>query len=72
MELFSSEFLWGLSAIILIDLVLAGDNAIVIGMAARNLPADQQKKPFSGAPSAPSPSGHPPPWPSFGCCKSPL
>jgi YjbE family integral membrane protein len=30
--------------IIVIDLVLAGDNAIVIGMAARNLPKEQQKK----------------------------
>jgi YjbE family integral membrane protein len=28
----------------MIDLFLAGDNAIVIGMAARNLPAHQQKK----------------------------
>jgi YjbE family integral membrane protein len=31
-------------AIIVIDLVLAGDNAIVIAMAARNLPAHLQKK----------------------------
>ena len=31
-------------AIILIDLVLAGDNAIVIALAARNLPAHLQKK----------------------------
>jgi len=42
--LFSPEFWSGLLAIIVIDLVLAGDNAIVIGMAARNLPAHQQKK----------------------------
>lgn len=33
-----------LLAIILIDLVLAGDNAIVIALAARNLPKDLQKK----------------------------
>jgi YjbE family integral membrane protein len=33
-----------LLAIILIDLVLAGDNAIVIALAARSLPADLQKK----------------------------
>lgn len=44
MEFFTTEVLWSLLAIILIDLVLAGDNAIVIGMAARNLPAEQQKK----------------------------
>lgn len=42
--LFTPEFWSGLLAIIVIDLVLAGDNAIVIGMAARNLPAHQQKK----------------------------
>lgn len=44
MEFLSSEFLWALMSIIFIDLVLAGDNAIVIGMAARNLPAEQQKR----------------------------
>lgn len=44
MELFTVEFLYALLSIVIIDLVLAGDNAIVIGMAARNLPKDQQKK----------------------------
>lgn len=44
MELFSAEFFSALLAIIVIDLVLAGDNAIVIAMAARNLPAHLQKK----------------------------
>ena len=43
MELFSAEFFSALLAIIVIDLVLAGDNAIVIGMAARNLPKEHQK-----------------------------
>lgn len=38
------EFLTALLAIIMIDLVLAGDNAILIGLAARNLPKQQQKK----------------------------
>jgi YjbE family integral membrane protein len=38
------EFLTALLAIIVIDLVLAGDNAILIGLAARNLPKHQQKK----------------------------
>lgn len=44
MELFSAEFFSALLAIIVIDLVLAGDNAIVIGLAARNLPKQHQKK----------------------------
>src|SRR5262245_3867504 len=39
MELFSAEFFAALAAIIVIDLVLAGDNAIVIALAARNVPA---------------------------------
>lgn len=44
MEFLSGEFLTALLSIIVIDLVLAGDNAIVIGLAARRLPKDQQKK----------------------------
>lgn len=44
MEFFSPEFLSALAAIIIIDLVLAGDNAIVIALAARDLPADLQKR----------------------------
>ncbi|WP_270169699.1 TerC family protein [Paenibacillus sp. SYP-B4298] len=44
MELFTPEFWSALLAIVIIDLVLAGDNAIVIGMAARNLPKENQKK----------------------------
>jgi YjbE family integral membrane protein len=44
LELFSPEFFSALLAIVVIDLVLAGDNAIVIAMAARNLPAHLQKK----------------------------
>jgi YjbE family integral membrane protein len=42
--LLTPEFWTGLLAIVVIDLVLAGDNAIVIGMAARNLPTHQQKQ----------------------------
>ncbi len=38
MELFSAHWWSALLTIILIDLVLAGDNAIVIALAARNLP----------------------------------
>ena len=44
MELFTTPWWSALLAIILIDLVLAGDNAIVIALAARNLPLHLQKK----------------------------
>lgn len=44
MELFSAPWWSALLAIVLIDLVLAGDNAIVIALAARNLPPHLQKK----------------------------
>jgi YjbE family integral membrane protein len=37
------DFLSALLAIVLIDLVLAGDNAIIIGIAARNVPKDKQR-----------------------------
>ena len=43
-ELFTAPWWSALLAIILIDLVLAGDNAIVIALAARNLPPQLQKK----------------------------
>ena len=44
MDPLASSFWSGLTAIILIDLVLAGDNAIVIALAARNLPRHLQKQ----------------------------
>ena len=44
MEFLSAPWWSALLAIILIDLVLAGDNAIVIALAARSLPPDLQKK----------------------------
>ncbi|NBW79031.1 MAG: TerC family protein [Betaproteobacteria bacterium] len=44
MELFSTAWWSALLAIILIDLVLAGDNAIVIALAARQLPPHLQKR----------------------------
>ncbi|MDO7905432.1 TerC family protein [Paenibacillus sp. JX-17] len=44
MEIFSLEFMLLLLNVIFIDLMLAGDNAIVIGMAARKLPKETQKK----------------------------
>ena len=44
MQFIDTDFLSGLLAIVLLDLVLAGDNAIVIALAARNLPRQIQKK----------------------------
>jgi YjbE family integral membrane protein len=44
MEFFTPEFLPALAAIVVIDLALAGDNAIVIALAARNLPAALARK----------------------------
>jgi len=44
MEFLSTHWWSALAAIIVIDLVLAGDNAIVIALAARNLPAHLQRK----------------------------
>jgi YjbE family integral membrane protein len=44
MDLIGTDFFSGLLAIILLDLVLAGDNAIVIAMAASRLPKSLQKK----------------------------
>ena len=43
-DLFSPEQLTILTQIILIDLVLAGDNAIIIGMVASKFPLEQRKK----------------------------
>jgi YjbE family integral membrane protein len=43
-DLFGTEQLIILSQIIFIDLVLAGDNAIIIGMVASKFPVEQRKK----------------------------
>ena len=43
-ELFGAEQLAILTQIIFIDLVLAGDNAIIIGMVASKFPIEQRKK----------------------------
>src|ERR1700704_861255 len=43
-EFFSAAFMSALFAIVLIDLVLAGDNALIIGLVARNLPKNTQRK----------------------------
>ncbi|QPC87727.1 YjbE family putative metal transport protein [Mesorhizobium sp. NBSH29] len=44
MEVFTAAGFSALMQVIAIDLVLAGDNAIVIGLAAAGLPAEQRKK----------------------------
>src|SRR5215212_10953226 len=45
MEALTSGAVWGaLGAIIVANILLSGDNAVVIAMAARSLPAHQQKK----------------------------
>lgn len=41
---FDLNFISGIFSIIIIDLVLAGDNAVVIAMAVRSLPHEQRKK----------------------------
>jgi YjbE family integral membrane protein len=43
-ELFGTEQFIILTQIIFIDLILAGDNAIIIGMVASKFPAEQRKK----------------------------
>ena len=44
MEIFTAAGFSALLQVIAIDLVLAGDNAIVIGLAAAGLPAEQRKQ----------------------------
>jgi YjbE family integral membrane protein len=44
MEWLTAEFFTALASIIMIDLVLAGDNAIVIGLAARNVPIHMRRR----------------------------
>ncbi|WP_296596237.1 TerC family protein [Phenylobacterium sp.] len=43
-ELFSAAGLTALFQVLMIDLVLAGDNAVAVGLAAGGLPPDQRKK----------------------------
>ena len=44
MDLFAPGFFSALLSVIMIDLVLGGDNAIIIGLAARNLPLHDRKR----------------------------
>jgi YjbE family integral membrane protein len=41
---FNAQFLSSLLSIVIIDLILAGDNAVVIAMAVRSLPKNQRRK----------------------------
>ncbi len=41
---FTWDFLFGLISIVIIDLILAGDNAVVIAMAVRSLSRDERRK----------------------------
>ena len=53
MEILTLQFWLSVASIIVLDLVLAGDNAVVIAMAARQLPARLQNKAiFIGAAGA--------------------
>jgi YjbE family integral membrane protein len=52
-ELLTSHFWLGLGTIIWVNIILSGDNAVVIALAARSLPPNQQKKAiFWGAAAA--------------------
>lgn len=44
MDFFSTDFWIAVLQIIAIDIVLSGDNAVVIALACRNLPAEQRRK----------------------------
>jgi YjbE family integral membrane protein len=43
-EVMTAQFWLGLMTIIWVNIILSGDNAVVIALAARSLPEDQQKK----------------------------
>src|SRR5438552_3604450 len=43
-EVLTSQFWLGLGAIIWVNIILSGDNAVVIALAARSLPAHQQRQ----------------------------
>ena len=44
MDILSLQFLWALIAIILIDVVLGGENALIISLASRQLPEHLRKR----------------------------
>ena len=72
MELFmTAEFWSALAAIVVIDLVLAGDNAIVIALAARNLPKVHQRKAIVWGTVGAVVVRPASPWRCCGCCRCP-
>ena len=57
---FNWDFVVGFLSIVVIDLILAGDNAVVIAMAVRSLPRNKRLKGIAcGAGAARSPAGGP-------------
>jgi predicted tellurium resistance membrane protein TerC len=44
MDFLNAAFLAALAQIMLVNIVLSGENAVVIALAARNLPAQHQKQ----------------------------
>ena len=50
MTLPNSAFLFNAFSIVLIDILLAGDNAVVIAMAVKSLPPDQRRRGILRAP----------------------
>jgi len=57
MELFAPEAIAALFQVVMIDLALAGDNAIVVGMAAAGLPQQRTRAIFFGMAGATCSSG---------------
>lgn len=56
MEIVSMQFFMALGSIILLDILLGGDNAVVIAMAANKLPGNLRRKASSSGPAVPSSS----------------
>ena len=57
MELLSMQFFTALGTIILLDILLGGDNAVVIAMAANKLSPALRKRPSSSVRPGPSSFG---------------
>jgi predicted tellurium resistance membrane protein TerC len=54
LDITTAAFWIAVAQIILIDILLGGDNAVVIALACRKLPDDNARRASSGAWSAPS------------------
>jgi predicted tellurium resistance membrane protein TerC len=53
-QFMQADFWIAVGQIIMIDILLGGDNAVVIALACRSLPPAQRTRESSGAPSVPS------------------